>query len=121
MLDLIWAQKFAEEWIESWNSHDLDRILSHYTDDFEMISPNIIRRVNEPSGRLKGKDKVRPYWQAGLSALPPLRFELIDVFAGVDSIAIYYRSAGRRMATEVFFINEDRQVIKGVAHYGRPA
>ena len=30
------ANEFAAEWIEAWNAHDLDRILSHYTDDFEM-------------------------------------------------------------------------------------
>lgn len=24
------AQKFAQEWVDAWNSHDLDRIMSHY-------------------------------------------------------------------------------------------
>jgi ketosteroid isomerase-like protein len=33
--------KFALEWIESWNSHDLDRILSHYADDVEVTTPMI--------------------------------------------------------------------------------
>ena len=32
MLERSWAFEFAEEWIASWNSHDLDRILSHYTE-----------------------------------------------------------------------------------------
>ena len=35
------AQRFALEWIESWNSHDLERILSHYSDDVEVTSPLI--------------------------------------------------------------------------------
>lgn len=39
MIDREWALEFARDWIESWNSHDMDRILSHYTDDFEMSSP----------------------------------------------------------------------------------
>ena len=29
------GRSLAEEWIASWNSRDLDRILSHYTDDLE--------------------------------------------------------------------------------------
>ncbi len=39
MIDQQWAQAFAEDWIASWNSHDMERILAHYTDDFEMSSP----------------------------------------------------------------------------------
>ena len=82
MLDLSWARAFAEDWIAAWNSHDLDRILTHYADDFEMTSPLIIERMKEPSGVLKGKEQVRPYWQNGLSVTPPIKFELVDVFVG---------------------------------------
>jgi ketosteroid isomerase-like protein len=120
-MDSTWAHAFAEEWISAWNSHDLERILAHYSDDFEMSSPLIVERMHEPSGTLKGKDKVRPYWQLGLAATPPIKFELVDVFVGVDSIAIYYRSVGRKMAAEVLIFNDQRQVIKGIAHYGGPA
>ena len=42
MLSREFAESFAAEWIEAWNSHDLDRILSHYTDDFVMSSPRIV-------------------------------------------------------------------------------
>ena len=31
------VHRFAAEWIAAWNSHDLERILAHYTDDFEMF------------------------------------------------------------------------------------
>ena len=27
MLDRSWAERFAEDWIAAWNSHDLDVIL----------------------------------------------------------------------------------------------
>ena len=33
------AQAFAEEWVAAWNAHDLERILAHYRDDFEIITP----------------------------------------------------------------------------------
>lgn len=36
------ADHFAREWIEAWNAHDLERILSHYTEEFRMSSPRII-------------------------------------------------------------------------------
>ena len=31
--------KFTNEWISSWNSHDLEDILSHYSEDVEITSP----------------------------------------------------------------------------------
>jgi ketosteroid isomerase-like protein len=37
MLTQTTAEAFASEWIEAWNSHDLDRILAHYSDDFESL------------------------------------------------------------------------------------
>jgi len=42
MIDKEFAEHFAADWIDSWNQHDLERILLHYTDDFEMSSPRII-------------------------------------------------------------------------------
>lgn len=35
------AKQFAEHWISAWNKHDLEEILSHYTDDFDMTTPMI--------------------------------------------------------------------------------
>jgi len=58
MIDKAFADSFAADWIESWNAHDLDRILSHYIEDFEMSSPLIIKIVGERSGTLKGKEVV---------------------------------------------------------------
>ena len=34
-----WAEDFAREWIAAWNSHDLNRICSHYAADIEFTSP----------------------------------------------------------------------------------
>ncbi len=111
------AHAFAHEWIAAWNAHDLERILSHYTDDFEMTSPLIVSLMGEPSGALKGKAAVGAYWKKGLAAQPPLYFELLDVLAGVRSVTIYYRSVGRRVAAEVLEFNDRGAVVRASAHY----
>ena len=111
------AKAFAEEWIAAWNAHDLDRILSHYTDDFEMSSPYIVEVAGEPSGTLKGKPAVGAYWSKALARFPDLRFELIDVLAGADSVAINYHGRGRRRVCEVFFFDAAGKVRKAAAHY----
>ena len=90
VIDRAWANKFAKEWIDAWNSHDLDRILSHYAEDFEMSSPLIIERNINLSGVLRGKTAIREYWAIGLAAVPPIQFELIDVHLGINAIGILY-------------------------------
>lgn len=116
MITRDFAEHFARDWIEAWNSHDLDRILSHYSDDFDMSSPYIAQIANEPSGTLRGKAAVGAYWALALQRMPTLRFEHIQTFTGADSVTIYYRGA-RGLAAEVFFFGADGLVVKASAHY----
>jgi ketosteroid isomerase-like protein len=117
MIDQQWAQTFASDWIASWNSHDMERILAHYTDDFEMSSPLIVERVGLPEGKLKGKPPIREYWLTSLSMTPPLQFELVDVFVGVEEITIYYNNVGRRLVAETLFINSSGKATRGFAQW----
>ncbi len=114
------AQRFAKEWIDAWNAHDLDAILAHYSDDFEMTSPFIVTVMNEPSGTIKGKQNVRAYWQKAIDRFPDLKFELLEVLTGANSITLYYksyRSGAVRLAAEVFFFDSGGKVNKAFAHY----
>jgi ketosteroid isomerase-like protein len=116
-MEKSFADTFAADWINSWNSHDLERVLSHYADDFEMSSPVIIEVAGEPSGILHGKAAVRAYWSAALKHIPDLHFELISVLVGVRSITLYYKGARDRLAAEVFHFGSDEKVTSAFAHY----
>src|SRR5271170_5430171 len=121
VIDRAWANEFAKEWFDAWNSHDLDQILSQYAEDFEMSSPLIIERNINLSGVLRGKTAIREYWAIGLAAVPPIQFELIDVHLGINAIGIRYRSIGRRRVIEMLTFNDQREVIGGSGLYGGPA
>jgi ketosteroid isomerase-like protein len=122
IIDRAFARQFAEAWIGAWNSGDLERIFSHYADDFEMRSPLIAERGFSPTGVLRGKAAIRPYWGGGLvAAEPPLKFELIDAYAGVNTVAIHYRRVGAKYAVEVIEFNEQRVAIRGGACRGADA
>ena len=110
------AEAFAAEWISAWNSHDLDRILSHYEDDFEMSSPVIVQTMNEPSGRLKGKEQISRYWAKALARYPDLSFEKLYVLAGVSSVTIVYNGV-RGLSAEVFHFSGTGKVSSAYAHY----
>ncbi len=116
-MDKAFAEHFATEWIESWNAHDLNRVLSHYAEEFEMSSPVIIQVAGDSSGTLKGKDAVGAYWEKALALFPDLKFELVTVLTGVNSITLYYKAIQGRLAAEVFHFGSDNKVIKAFAHY----
>jgi ketosteroid isomerase-like protein len=122
IIDGAFARGFAEQWIDAWNSGDLERVFALYADDFEMRSPLIVERGFSPAGVLRGKAMIRPYWGAGIaSAKPPLRFELVDVYAGVNTIAIHYRSVGRKIVVEVIEFDGERRAVRGCACHGADA
>jgi ketosteroid isomerase-like protein len=118
MLDRAWAEAFARDWIASWNAHDIERILAHYADDFEMTSPLIVQRLGIASGRLNGKKAVSDYWSKGLSSTPTLHFELRDIAVGVSSIAIIYDNAtlGRTVVERIEFDDRLRGIRAEALH-----
>ncbi len=109
-------REFAERWIEAWNRHDLDAVLALFSDDFEFSSPLIQTFAGESSGRLIGKNAVRTYWQTGLSRLPDLHFELVDVLLSMDSLAILYQGH-RGITAEVLTFGPDGRAVRGQAFY----
>lgn len=110
-------ETFAPQWIDAWNSHDLDQILSHYSDDVEVVSPMIAFAMESEDGTIRGKQAVRQYWHAALQKVPDLHFELIASTESVDSIALYYKSVLGKMAIETMFFNAEGKITKVIAHY----
>ena len=111
------AHKFAKDWIESWNSHNMDDILSHYSDEIEITTPMIKLAGGIESGSLKGKEKVRDYWKKALEKIPDLKFELYEVTSGINSVALFYKSVMNKKAIEVMFFNDQGKVNKMYALY----
>lgn len=119
MIDRNWAEEFAREWIAGWNAHDLERILTHYAEEFEMISPLIVERMGVSSGRLVGKAAIRAYWGQGLAMTPALHFDLADVLVGVNSVAMLYTSAtAQRMVLERIEFDERLLGVRAEALHG---
>jgi len=83
------ARSFAQEWIDGWNSHNLERILAHYDEDVLLTSPVALKLLNG-DGTVRGKAALREYFQRGLQAYPNLRFDLIDTLWGTETIVICY-------------------------------
>jgi len=111
------ARRVAGAWIEAWNSHNLEEILSHYADGVVFTSPVAVRRMNLPDGTVRGKAQLRDYFGKGLKTQPPPRFELLDVLVGVDSVAVVYRNQRGQRVVEAMHLDARGQVYRAVVHY----
>jgi len=109
------ARAFAAEWIAAWNSHDLNRILSHYAANIVFLSPIAQQRVG--NGRVCGLPALRAYWGKGLAAQLDLKFELIDVCVGHECLTILYRNHRGQQAAETCEFGADGKVIRSFACY----
>jgi ketosteroid isomerase-like protein len=95
------ASTFARAWARDWNSHDLDAILGHFTDDVVFTSPIAAQMLDGSDGALRGKDELRSYWAKGLERIPDLHFAVEAVYAGVTTVVINYRNHTGALVCEV--------------------
>jgi ketosteroid isomerase-like protein len=111
------ANAHVEAWMAAWNSHDLDRIMSHYAEDIVFEAQTAARRWNLPDGRIIGKEMLRQHFALGLELSPKLRFTLEDVFLSPSGYAIlYYRENGNRVIDAVTLDGNGR-ACKVIAYY----
>ena len=110
-------EAFAKDWIESWNAHDLERIMVHYADDVELTSPIAAQRLERPDGRVVGKEELRAYFAIGLKAFPDLHFDLHDIMSGVNSVVLYYTNQKGARVGEYMEIAPSGLVSRVVANY----
>jgi hypothetical protein len=110
------ADDFARRWLEAWNAHDLERILSLYEPDFELSSPVLAHWIPESKGRLRGREAARKYWSAAFAPGVNLRFEHIATLVGIGSFVIHYRGLRGRLCAEYFELSHAGRVQRSSAH-----
>jgi hypothetical protein len=111
------AQKFAQQWVGAWNAHDLDAVLSHFTEDAEFSSPVAAQLLPETQGVLRGKQAIHSYWAIGLQKIPDLHFEVVNLYTGLSTIVINYRNHTGALVNEVLHLNDHGLVERGYGTY----
>lgn len=117
MLQATQAEAFAKDWIQAWNSHDLEAILAHYAEGVRFHSPFLVKLGIAESGAIEGKAALRNYFARGLEAYPQLRFVLKSVLLGTDSVVLAYASVENKSAAELMVLDERGKVVEVRAHY----
>lgn len=108
---------FAQDWEAGWNSHDLDRILSHYTEDIVFRSQKAEALVGK--GEIHGKSALRAYWAAALDRQPDLMFTVLHVFSGYNMCVITYRNHRGVVAAETLWFGPDGRADRAAACHAK--
>jgi ketosteroid isomerase-like protein len=111
------AWKFANHWVEAWNSHDLEVILTHYDDAVELVSPVAVRILGAAEGKVTGKANLQAYFRLALELYPELHFTLKEVFWGVNSVVLYYTNQVGTSTAEFMELLGTGKVARVVANY----
>jgi hypothetical protein len=110
-------EEFAQDWIEGWNAHSIDEIMSHYSDDVVVKSPFLAAVLPESGGTVTGKTRLREIYSNAFKKYPALKFELIKVFASTESVVIHYKTVENMLAAEMFWLDPQIKAKMVLCHY----
>ncbi|HEX8532918.1 MAG TPA: nuclear transport factor 2 family protein [Allosphingosinicella sp.] len=109
---------FANDWIDAFNAHDVERIMSHYSDEVELISPLYLQFTQGQTDELRGIAALRRYFETALSRYPELRFTLLEVAEGSRGLCIrYHTNLGDRVAMECIELDGAGRATRILCHY----
>jgi len=111
------ARRFAADLIASWNSHNLERLLCHYSADVQLSSPFLRPILGIDADSISGIANLREYFRRALEVYPDLVFVPRHVFAGIASVVVEYESVGKKLAAELLEFNDAGLVCRVLAHY----
>ena len=117
MIDGEAAARFAQSWIDAWNSHDRDRILGHYAPGVVYHSPFAVQLQDASEGTLSGRDALAQYVGRALERYPQLHFQLRSVYLGAGSVVLEYDSVNDLVAAETLVLDAQGLVQEVRCHY----
>ena len=114
------ANAHVKRWIEAWNKHDLQTVLSMYSEEIEFSSPKIKAVFPERTiSKIKNKKDLEAYWSKALKKYPKLNFVLKESIFHNNVCLIEYYAVGRTRTSVIEkFEMQNGLVIKSSVFYG---
>jgi uncharacterized protein (TIGR02246 family) len=107
----------GRQWVEAWNSRDLERVLTLYSEDAEMTSAHIPALGFDASGTVRGKDSLRVHWSKALAMIANLHVTLIDTYVSPDSVVVFYENERGNRICEYLRLDDAGKIRQGSANH----
>ncbi len=83
-------KQIAHKWLEAFNQHNLEELLSLYTDNAEHYSPKLKIHQPQTNGLIKGKTALRNWWKDAFERLPKLHYQILKLTADKEQVFMEY-------------------------------
>jgi limonene-1,2-epoxide hydrolase len=107
-------------WFESFNAHNLEKLLSLYDDEAQHFSPKLKIRNPETNGLVTGKEALQTWWKDSFNRLPSLHYKVASLTSNADRVFMEYirmvENEENMHVAEVLEIKEGRIVFSRVYH-----
>ena len=107
--------RLVQDWLEAWNTRNLDLLMDHYSEDAVFASPSVLVRQPGSDGRVHGKAAIRELYRRAIDNFPNLRFEVEDVIERPYGVIVIYRKLGV-FAEQPGFTIEVFETSRGLIH-----
>lgn len=97
-------REHADRWLDSWNAHDLDRIVSCYSERVEFVLPVLVGESQER--KIEGREELREHFRHGLELAPNLTVTEESLLLGPSGFAILYRREDGHRAIEAVELDD---------------
>ncbi|WP_457621499.1 nuclear transport factor 2 family protein [Persephonella sp.] len=115
------VQITVDNWIESWNNRDLNRILENYADTAELFDPKT-KEVFPDKFTLVGTDEIKKYFSVVLNVFPELKIKPLGLWIkGHTALLEYYIYTAEDTKIDViskFYLNKDYKIQGHFIYYG---
>lgn len=114
-------RQIALQWIDAFNNHNLENLLSLYDEDAIHFSPKLKIREPNTNGWVSGKIALRSWWQGAFERLPTLQYQLKNLIVNDEQVLMeYLRKAGGdpdMMVAEILEISNG-VIVKSRVYHG---
>lgn len=83
-------KEIVYQWIDGFNEHNTEKILSLYDENAIHFSPKLKLRQPETNGFVQGKNAMRDWWNDSFSSIPSLRYELKNIIDEGHQVVFEY-------------------------------
>jgi limonene-1,2-epoxide hydrolase len=80
----------AKKWMQGFNEHNVENILSLYDDNAQHFSPKLKIRKPETHGLIIGKEQMRAWWKDAFERLPTLKYDPVKFTADEEQVFMEY-------------------------------
>ena len=82
--------QITKQWLQAFNEHNLEKLLSLYDNNAIHFSPKLKIRKPETNGLIKGKEAMRLWWQDAFDRFPELFYHVQTITANEDRVFMEY-------------------------------